>query len=586
MKMDRERVVSALQRQFPTVSADFLRSFVRSYPSTNIEQNSASEEGILRELSEKLRMFQVDFKGGNAVLAELSDIFPDVQWDHLKRIIIKFWSCADGQRDIGSASKNGLESCVGVLSKSVLQQCIETLLSSSPSMSPLLSETHHTDGQRRVGFRSSQYKRAALNELSRQFPDLWMPLIKHVFARSDCDYCTTKQRLIAIRTRHSVIASVFGFVSTRLDWVKRSLGSSNETVEQECEDEDLLKELEDERKREIEERELLDRNVASELQLEVALETGAYLTCQCCFGECIPEEVVTCYDGHCLCRICLRSYVSELLFGERGAFSADGIPCFAALTEHDCHAHIADWKLEHALPKELYSKFHVQSVRENMKRARLDYIQCAHCNCAEFVSATRSMDCALIAALLLLLACCVTLYNGNILYTSLFAIAFALTMALLQMKSPLRKQQHSDASRCRACAKWTCLKCKDKLMPFHKCAVDQHEADLKRYVEHAMSMAIIRQCPQCKTSLAKDDGCNKLTCKCGYSICYVCRADLRREGYSHFCQHFRDVPGECNKCRKCDLWKAPDETRLIQDAAKRAKSEFQTKSARLRRSEE
>jgi hypothetical protein len=87
-------------------------------------------------------------------------------------------------------------------------------------------------------------------------------------------------------------------------------------------------------------------------------------------------------------------------------------------------------------------------------------------------------------------------------------------------------------------------------------------------------MAIKRVCPRCNTSFVKTAGCNKLTCPCGYKMCYVCRKDIGGgegpdAGYRHFCDHFRPEgdPKPCVQCNKCNLWES-ENTELVLKLAK------------------
>ena len=96
-----------------------------------------------------------------------------------------------------------------------------------------------------------------------------------------------------------------------------------------------------------------------------------------------------------------------------------------------------------------------------------------------------------------------------------------------------------------------------------------------------MSMAVKRVCPKCNASFVKTAGCNKMTCQCGYKMCYVCRKDIGGKeggdaGYQHFCQHFRpEGDGRpCNSCNKCNLWQKEDTDDLLQKAKEEAERKW------------
>jgi hypothetical protein len=94
-----------------------------------------------------------------------------------------------------------------------------------------------------------------------------------------------------------------------------------------------------------------------------------------------------------------------------------------------------------------------------------------------------------------------------------------------------------------------------------------------------MSLAIKRTCPRCNTSFVKSSGCNKLTCVCGYQMCYVCRKDIGNgEGYRHFCEHFRPNGGRgCTECSKCDLYRCEDDEVVVKKAKEEAERQWMEK---------
>ncbi|CAK7562835.1 MAG: hypothetical protein SEPTF4163_000691 [Sporothrix epigloea] len=145
-----------------------------------------------------------------------------------------------------------------------------------------------------------------------------------------------------------------------------------------------------------------------------------------------------------------------------------------------------------------------------------------------------------------------------------------------------RRRRRGQQFRCQnsACARVSCLACSKAWTDIHVC----HESSLvalRTQVEQAMSMAIKRVCPRCHTSFVKTVGCNKLTCPCGYKMCYVCRKDISGNegpdaGYRHFCEHFRPHGDgrACTECRRCNLWETEDTEAVLQAAREEAERKW------------
>ena len=43
-------------------------------------------------------------------------------------------------------------------------------------------------------------------------------------------------------------------------------------------------------------------------------------------------------------------------------------------------------------------------------------------------------------------------------------------------------------------------------------------------------------------------GCNKMTCPCGAYVCYICRANISKSKYAHFCQQPHCSHKSCGNC--------------------------------------
>jgi hypothetical protein len=86
------------------------------------------------------------------------------------------------------------------------------------------------------------------------------------------------------------------------------------------------------------------------------------------------------------------------------------------------------------------------------------------------------------------------------------------------------------------CRRTTCRKCHEDAHVPKSCEEVKKDRGLsaRHRVEEARTESMLRPCPKCKVKIIKDIGCNKMVCRCGCMICYVCKADITQSGYNHF----------------------------------------------------
>ncbi|KAM0752263.1 hypothetical protein T439DRAFT_379352 [Meredithblackwellia eburnea MCA 4105] len=139
----------------------------------------------------------------------------------------------------------------------------------------------------------------------------------------------------------------------------------------------------------------------------------------------------------------------------------------------------------------------------------------------------------------------------------------------------LRNPRGANEEQQGSCGRQSCVNCQRVYVDgLHRCFEDEKEG-LRLAVEKAMSDAVKRTCPHCGVSITKEAGCNKVVCRCGYAMCFICRSKIGKEGYAHFCGHFRAGAGlACRDCDKCNLWEGIDEKKAAEKAAEEARAHW------------
>ncbi|KAF1982746.1 hypothetical protein K402DRAFT_362313 [Aulographum hederae CBS 113979] len=477
-------------------------------------------------------------------------------------------------------------------------------------------------------FRSEAYKSAVKDAFYQEFKGLSHSTIKAVLAEYNYSYTEARPVLVELATKswrfsistilfkrrvpsaedHPLVVPASSEVhSNRL---KITLPKLKPTSSPE-----LNKELWDTlivplRRQNAEEMEAADRALAERLNEEQAEELGEMYDCECCFTSSPMEHMSACDDRcHYICYRCIRHSINEALYGQGWARNMDAkrstLRCIAPGSGgEECHGCIAPGTVRCALVQEkdgehTWRKLEERSTTEALIKSKLPLIRCPFCPYAEvddlflqpLPSDIQLKNTTLLGFIGLLLLQFLRFGPVRILVQVLFVFSLIFLVVAphfnlsgkATLLSPLTASFHRLVRKRRglkficaspACGASTCLTCKKRWHDIHACYTSERQA-FRAYVEAAMADAIKRTCPACNLSFVKAAGCNKLTCICGYKMCYCCRREIGKESYAHFCQHFRNSPGApCGECDKCDLYKTEDEEAVVRRAKETAEREW------------
>lgn len=472
-------------------------------------------------------------------------------------------------------------------------------------------------------FRSTRYKSAAKEALYQEFKGLSHSTIKAVLAEYNWSYTQARPTLLELSSK-SWRSSITNFLMRRkaptakdhplVLWMAEDtrtnrprmpmlVKTSSDELNQELYNSLIVPELESYRREQIQR----DFSLALQLNEDEAEEMGEMYDCECCFIPNTLQQMSTCdIDGHYICFRCIRHAINAALYDQGWARNIDPeictLKCIAPMTDgvEDCSGCIPLEIVKRALLEEHegednFAKLTQRFASEALTKSQLPLVHCPFCSYAELddlalpgadlFSNLHFRSQPLILGSLASVSPFGLLYNiGQVFLTLLVLLYCFITVTLnLPVIAPfynaLRRVQLKRRGlrfQCLSpsCGRSSCLSCSLPWHDPHTCFSSQLTS-LRLTLERATTDAVKRTCPQCNLGFVKSEGCNKLVCLCGYSMCYVCRQGLANEGYSHFCGHFREQPGQsCTECNKCDLYRVEDEERVVKRAKERAEAEW------------
>jgi len=128
------------------------------------------------------------------------------------------------------------------------------------------------------------------------------------------------------------------------------------------------------------------------------------------------------------------------------------------------------------------------------------------------------------------------------------------------------------------CGKDSCRHCKKVSHIPLRCDELPEVEGARKKIEEELSLAMLRQCWQCKKMFYKEEGCNRMTCTCGAQMCYLCKAQV--SSYDHFfgqggeptaekvCPLYSDIQALHRKEVTAAAVKAKEELALSNDLAR------------------
>ncbi|GAB1316711.1 hypothetical protein MFIFM68171_06921 [Madurella fahalii] len=590
--------------------------------TTSLPSTTAAESALPEHISEEAHLMPIepeapDLRELNACLNALAAVFPNIQIEVFREMLASF----DGESRLALVADALLKSRATWVKG-------RWRVAGKDGQSDAASQTSGQTGSilvpRKEAFRSPEYKQAVKALAWHEFRGLSRSTINAVLAESNYSYLDARQTLVDLSSKswRFTISSLFlrrKPVSTAeaeahplVIWKPMGHGSMVPTLKPtgnaELDRELFAALIVPLTERSRADREAKDHQMAMALNNAEAEEADSAIECACCFTESAFEEFTSCNaHGHMICFRCVQHSVSEAVFGQGWQRSIDkqtGTLRCPAVDSEECQGSIPQDHMHRAMLEEkngaeVLHKLEQRLAEHSLVSSNLPLIRCPFCSYAEIddvylpVSETQMRLRAhniYNLVFIVLCVCCIPFLLPLVLFSSFVALLLSsrqtlgdrLTREFREALVRHRRRRRGLRFACQnpGCKRASCLSCNKAWVDVHVCNESSLVA-LRTQVEQAMSMAIKRVCPRCNTSFVKTAGCNKLTCPCGYKMCYVCRKDIGSGsgpdvGYRHFCEHFRPEgdPKKCNECSKCNLWEAENTDEVLQRAREEAERKW------------
>ncbi|KAK0324235.1 hypothetical protein LTR82_004673 [Friedmanniomyces endolithicus] len=571
-----------------------------------------------------------DLKDLNTALATLVDIFPDVEPETFREILSNLSESSRVEIVTEQMLKNEAKKSRKTLRKLPPPETTAKRRPCLGSQAALpTADTFRSESYKRrpcLGsqaalptadtFRSESYKKAVKQE----FKTLSHSSVKAVMAEQNYSYTQSRpilQQLAAKSWRFS-LSSIWARRSpsvaagehpnimmgnTTTDQIIGVRRTGSAQLDQELHHLFVTPTLQQRRQEQL----AADFALASQLNDTEAKETETLFDCECCYGSVTFEQLAICDDNcHQLCFECVRRSVNEALYGQGWSQSIDlqktTLQCFAS-ADQTCHGRLPGAVVRRALAEpgaeeDTWNELQNRMASAALVKSGLRLQRCGLCNYAE-VDEVPSLKLRTAHGILThivtrasatLQIMLLFLTAATILITAPLILIACLVWMLITLVPPVAtitnaswsrvyKQRRGLKFECRnpTCSKISCIRCTATWRDPHVC-FESEKTSLRTAIESSATAAVKRTCPRCLLSFVKASGCNKLVCNCGYTMCYICRQEVTsKEGYGHFCQHFRPSGGRCGECERCDLYGAEDEEAAIRKATQTAEKMWREK---------